>query len=67
MANLTKSEKYNRNLNRIFDSYRESQQKLPPCELYARFLEIAEEKLNISKNEARIKYGQYTVQQWETL
>ena len=35
------------------------------CHLYARFLEIAEERLNITKDEARSKYGLYTVKQWE--
>jgi hypothetical protein len=67
MANLTKAERHNKMLNNTFDHYRQHQQSLPPCHLYGRFLEIAEEKLNITKDEARAKYGQYTVQEWETL
>jgi hypothetical protein len=35
--------------------------------LYGRYLEIAEEKLNITKDEARNKYGLYTVSEWEKL
>ena len=67
MANLTKSQRHNRNLDRIFNDYTERQNKLPPVILYSRFLEIAEEKLSISKDEARNKYGHYTVKEWETL
>ena len=67
MANLTKSQRHNRNLDRIFNDYNERQNKLPPVVLYSRFLEIAEEKLSISKDEARNKYGHYTVKEWETL
>ena len=64
---LTKAEKHNRMLDRVFDFYNKHQSSLPPCQLYARFLEIAEEKLNITKAEARRKYGLYTVKEWETL
>lgn len=67
MANLTKAQRHNEMLDNVFDNYRQHQQSLPSCELYRRFLEIAEEKLNITKDEARAKYGQYTVQEWETL
>jgi len=64
---LTKSERHNRMLDKTFDHYRHHQASLPPCTLYSRFLEIAEEKLGISKDEARRQYGLYTVQEWETL
>lgn len=67
MANLTKAERHNRNLNRIFATYREQQSKLPPIHIYTRYLEIAKEKLKISIEDARAKYGLYTVQEWETL
>ena len=68
MANRTTgAERYNKRLNSIFDDYRQRQNSLPSEHLYGRFLELAEEKLNITKDEARRKYGQYTVQQWETL
>lgn len=67
MANLTKSQRHNKNLENIFNDYRERQNKLPAVELYKRFLELAQEKLNISINEARNKYGLYTIKQWEEL
>ena len=64
---LTKAERHNRMMEKTFQHYRQLQSSLPPCQLYGRFLEIAEERLGISKDEARNKYGQYTVQQWEDL
>ena len=67
MANLTKAQRHNRNLENVFNNYRQHQESLPAAHLYSRFLEIAEEKLLISKDEARNKYGLYTVKQWETL
>lgn len=67
MANLTKAQRHNRNLENVFNNYRQHQESLPSAHLYSRFLEIAEEKLFISKDEARNKYGLYTVKQWETL
>jgi hypothetical protein len=54
-------------LNKTFDHYKNHQNSLPPAQLYGRFLEIAIETLNITEQEARTKYGQYTVQQWEQL
>lgn len=67
MANLTKAERHNRILNQIVTQYEEHQKGFPPYELYNRFLEIATEKLCITKNEAIKKYGKYTVKQWESL
>lgn len=67
MANLTRAQRHNKMLEEIFDHYKKNQNSLPPCQLYARFLEIAVEKLNITEEVARRKYGQYTIQQWETL
>lgn len=67
MANLTRAERHNRMLDKTFWQYQQHQNNLPPCHLYGRFLEIAEAKLNISKDEARAKYGQYTVKEWEAL
>lgn len=64
---LTKAEKHNRMLNNVFEHYNQHQNTLPPCHLYGRFLEIAEEKLNITNDVARSKYGQYTVAEWEKL
>ena len=56
-----------RMLDKTFDNYNRLQNSIPPCLLYGRFLEIAEEKLNITKDEARNKYGLYTVAEWERL
>jgi hypothetical protein len=67
MANLTKAQRHNKMLENIFVTYREQQGKLPPIQLYSRFLEIAKEKLLITIEEARAKYGLYTVQEWETI
>lgn len=67
MANLTKAQRQNRNLENVFNNYRKHQESLPSGHLYSRFLEIAEEKLSISKEEARKKYGLHTVKEWETL
>ena len=67
MANLTKAQRHNRNLENVFDNYRQHQESLPSSHLYSRFLEIAEEKLSISKDEARNRYGLYTVKHWESL
>jgi hypothetical protein len=64
---LTKSQRYNRKLDEIFNTYKQQQVSLPPCHLYSRFLEIAEEKLKITKDEARDKYGLYTIEEWEKL
>ena len=64
---LTRAEKHNRMLDKTFEHYRQHQDSLPTCHLYGRFLEIAEEKLEITKDEARARYGQYTVKEWETL
>lgn len=64
---LTKAQKHNKMLNDTFDFYRNHQKSLPSCYLYSRFLDIAVEKLNISKDEARNKYGKYTVAEWEKL
>jgi len=64
---LTSAQRYNKKLDEIFNFYRRHQNSLPSGHLYSRYLELAEEKLNISINEARDKYGQYTVAQWEKL
>jgi len=54
-------------LEKTFEHYRQHQDSLPGCHLYGRYLEIAVEKLGITETEARTKYGQYTVKQWEQL
>ncbi len=64
---LTKAQKHNRMMDKIFEQYHQHQNSLPPCQLYSRFLEIAQEKLKITIEEARNKYGLYTVAEWEKL
>jgi len=64
---LTKAERHNRMLHRVFDNYNKHQKSLPPTQLYSRYLDIATEKLNITRDDARDKYGKYTVEQWEKL
>lgn len=61
------AQRYNNRLNKIFDHYAKHQESLPPCHLYGRFIQIAVEKLNVSETEARSKYGNYTVKEWEKL
>jgi hypothetical protein len=68
MANhLTGAQRYNNRMNKIWEHYKQHQSNLPGAHLYGRLLEIAEEKLKITKEEARKKYGLFTVQQWEEL
>lgn len=64
---LTKSQKYNKMSEAVFAKYSQHQNSLPACHLLSRFLEIAEEKLKLTKDEALSKYKSYTVAQWEEL
>lgn len=64
---ITRAEKHNRMMDKVFSHYNQHQESLPSCHLYKRYLELAEEKLKITKDGARSKYGQYTVKQWEQL
>ena len=64
---LTKPQKHNKMLDVTFKHYNQHQDKLPSCHLYKRFLEITEEKLGITKDQARDKYGLYSVAEWEKL
>ena len=61
------AQRYNNRMNKIFEGYMKHQQTQPEGHLLNRFIEIAGEKLNISADQARDAYGQYTVQQWEQL
>ena len=67
MANLTRAERHNRMLSKTFENYSKHQNSLPSCQLYNRFLDMAEEKMGITRSEARSKYGQYTVKLLVTL
>jgi len=64
---LTRAERHNRMLDRVFNQWRAHQASIPPVELYSRYLELAVEKLGITKDEARDRYGLYTVAQWREL
>ena len=71
MANLTKAQRHNKMLNDTFETYRKQQftkkDLLPTCTEYAYFLDKAIEKLKVSIDEARSKYGQLTYGQWKEL
>jgi hypothetical protein len=41
--------------------------KLPSVSMYTKYLEAAVQKLGISKDEARNRFGLYTISQWEEL
>jgi hypothetical protein len=71
MANLTKAQRHNKMLHDTFETYYKQQAAkkdlLPTCNEYNYFLDKAEEKLKISKDEARDKYGLFTYGQWKEL
>lgn len=71
MANLTRAQRHNKMLNDTFETYRKQQEAkkdfLPTCTEYAHFLGKAVEKLKITMDEARNKYGSYTYGQWKEL
>ncbi len=41
--------------------------KLPSCKMYARLLDKVVSTTNISIDEARNRYGLFTIRQWSTL
>lgn len=41
--------------------------KLPSVSMYTKYLEDAVQKLGITKEEARNRFGLYTISQWEAL
>jgi len=67
MANLTMAQRHNNMLNKTFDHYRNHQNSIPTGHLLNRFLELAEQKLSINKDEAMALHGHRTVMQWEQL
>lgn len=73
---------YNRNYDQQMDSlysfvnlvlaaveYTEeaAKDKLPPIQTYSGFLQVAVREFKITMNEARDRYGLYTLEQWEQL
>jgi hypothetical protein len=71
MNRTTAAERYNKRMNNIFDTYHRLEAAksdiLPTCSDYAYFLETAVNRLKISKDTARNKYGQLTYKQWKEL
>lgn len=71
MANISKAERHNRMLDKAFNIYRAQQLEkkdfLPTITEYSHFLDEAEKRLKISRDEARDKYGKYTHGQWKEL
>lgn len=71
MANLTRVQRHNKMLNDTFEIYKKQQEAkkdlLPTCTEYAYFLQKAVEKLNVTIDEARSKYGLFTYGQWKEM
>jgi len=72
MANhTTGAQRRNKQYDKIWEAYhkQEAAKKdfLPTCIDYAFFLDKAEEKLKISRDEARDQYGKFTYGQWKEL
>lgn len=72
MANhTTGAQRRNKKYDEIWDNYLrlEAAKKdlLPTCSEYSYFLDKAEKKFKISRDEARDKYGKYTCGQWKEL
>lgn len=68
---LTKAERHNRMMDKVFNTYRQQQEAkkdfLPTISEYSYFLDKAVEKLKITRDEARNKYGLFTHGQWKEL
>lgn len=45
----------------------ENKNILPPIELYRKYLNIASIRFNITMDEARDRYGLFTISEWENL
>lgn len=71
MANLTKAQRHNKMLDDVFNTYHKQEEAkkdfLPTITEYSYFLDKAESKFNITRNEARDKYGKFTHGQWKEL
>lgn len=71
MANLTNAERHNRMLDNAFNTYYKQEEAkkdfLPTISEYSFFLDKAQSKLGITRNEARDRYGKFTHGQWKEL
>lgn len=45
----------------------EMNNKIPPCSLYSKYLDLIIAKLSITVTEARNRYGLFTIKQWDNL
>ena len=68
---MTAAEKHNKMMDRVFNKYHEIERAkkdlLPTCTEYGFFLDKAQKKLKLSRDEARKNYGQFTYGQWKEL
>lgn len=71
MANITKAERHNRMLEKAFETYYKIEAAksdfLPTITDYSYFLDKAERKLKMTRDELRDKYGKLTYGQWKEL
>lgn len=71
MANLTKAQRHNKMLDDTFNNYYRTENAkkdfLPTISEYSYFLDKAQEKLKITRDEARDNYGKFTYGQWKEL
>lgn len=71
MANLTKAQRHNKMMDDVFNTYHKQEEAkkdfLPTITEYSYFLDKAENKFNITRNEACDKYGKFTHGQWKEL
>ena len=51
----------------IEDYHQRHSDFLPPCMLYSEYLHKASDLFNMTLNECRNKYGQFTMAQWANL
>ena len=51
----------------IKSNMKQSQDVLPPIELYSHYLGMAHRHFNIPIDQARNKYGQFTINEWHNL
>ena len=67
----TKAQRHNAMMERVYAKYHEIENSkkdfLPTISEYSFFLDKAEEKLKITRDQARDLYGRYTYGQWKEL
>lgn len=67
----TSAQRLNARYDKIWDTYKQIENAkkdlLPTISEYSYFLDEAEKKLKITRDEARDKYGKYSYGQWKKL